>query len=75
MIATITGVGGQIGSELEEILPTFVYYAGTTATGTPLPRSRSITVGTYTVVAEFPGSADYEASTSDPSYFVVPGDP
>ena len=43
--------------------PTLVYYAGTTAAGTPLSGA-PIAAGTYTVVARFPGSADYSAVQS-----------
>ena len=46
---------------LESVAPTFVYYAGSTATGTPLAAA-PIIVGTYTAVANFAGSADYAAS-------------
>jgi uncharacterized repeat protein (TIGR03803 family) len=47
-------------SSLEGVTPTVSYYAGKTARGTPLagPPTQA---GTYTVVASFPGSADYAA--------------
>ncbi len=63
--ATVSGVSGVPGSTLEGVGLTTVYYAGDTATGTPLSAA-PITVGTYTVVASFPGSADYSAATSLP---------
>ena len=47
-----------------------VYYAGTTATGTPLS-GVPIDAGTYTVAASFAGSADYLASTSAPATFTI----
>ncbi len=68
--ATVTVVSGQAASELEGIAPTSVYYAGSTATGTPLSGA-PIDAGAYTVVASFPGSTDYRASTSAPSTFTI----
>jgi len=67
---TVTGVGGQTASSLEGFAPTPVYYTGSIATGTPLSGA-PVHAGTYTVVAEFPGSADYLASTSAPTTFTV----
>ena len=48
---------------LEGVSPSLTYYAGGTASGTPLvgPPSAS---GTYTVVASFAGSADYTPGTA-----------
>ena len=63
--ASVAGVGGQAGSQLEGVAPTPVYFAGSTATSTPLADA-PIDAGTYTVVATFPGSTDYAASTSQP---------
>jgi trimeric autotransporter adhesin len=68
--ASIIGVSGEAGSSLEGIVPSAVYYLGTTAAGTPLSRA-PIDSGTYTVVAEFPGSADYVATQSDPASFTI----
>ena len=68
--ATVAGVSGQAASKLEGIAPTLVYYAGSTATGTPLSAA-PIDAGTYAVVAHFPGSADYLASTSAPVTFTI----
>jgi hypothetical protein len=47
-----------------------VFYAGSSATGTPLA-SPPINAGTYTVVAEYAGDANYRASCSAPVTFVV----
>ena len=55
---------------LEGIAPTLAYYVGTTATGTP-SSTAPVAAGTYTVVANFPGSADYEAASSAPVTFTV----
>jgi hypothetical protein len=68
--ATVTGVSGSAGSSLEGVAPTLTYYAGTTATGTPLSGA-PIDVGTYTVVAGFAGSTDYVASASAPATFTI----
>ena len=67
---TVTGVGGPAGSSLEGVAPTLVYYAGTTAAGTPLSGA-PIDAGTYTVVARFPGSADYSPGQSAPVTFTI----
>jgi len=68
--ATVTGVGRSPASSLEGVAPTPVYYAGTTAAGTPLAGA-PIDAGTYTVVARFPGSADYSAVQSAPVTFTI----
>ncbi len=68
--ATVYGVGGAPSSSLETVTPTLTYYSGGTATGTPLNAAPS-TVGTYTVVASFPGSADYTAATSQSVTFTI----
>jgi hypothetical protein len=67
---TVTGVSGQAASQLDGIAPAAVYYTGSTATGTPLSAAPS-NVGTYTVVATFPGSTDYVAGTSTPVTFAI----
>ncbi len=65
---TVTGVNGVSGASLEGIDPTLSYYSGTytlpaqVAGLTPLSAA-PVGVGAYTVVASFPGSADYNAAT------------
>ncbi|HZL37389.1 MAG TPA: Calx-beta domain-containing protein, partial [Tepidisphaeraceae bacterium] len=62
-------------ASLEGISPTLTYYAGNTATGTPLGGAPS-TVGTYTVIANFVGSTDYVSATSSPvSFSITPATP
>ena len=56
-------VWGSPGSELDGIASTPEYYAGSTATGTPLSVP-PIDAGTYTVAGDFPGSTDYTGNTS-----------
>lgn len=68
---TVAGVGGTASSSIEGATPTLTYYAGTSATGTPLsgPPSQG---GTYTVVASFPGSADYKPIQSAVTFTINP---
>ena len=68
--ATVTGAGGTPASSLEGVTPTSVYYAGTTASGTPL-LGAPINAGTFTAVASFGGSADYVAAQSAPVTFTI----
>jgi hypothetical protein len=63
--ATVNGA-----TKLETIAPTVAYYAGSTATGTPLGSAPSA-AGTYTAVATFAGSADYAGATSSPVTFNI----
>ena len=68
--ATVTGSSGTPSSSLEGVTPTLTYYAGSTAAGTPLAGAPSA-VGTYTVVANFPGSTDYDPAASSPVTFSI----
>ena len=68
--ASVVGVGGVSGPSLEGITPTFTYYAGPTATGTPLPGAPTHP-GTYTVVANFAGSTDYSPNASAADPFII----
>jgi CSLREA domain-containing protein len=58
------------GVSLEGVVPTLTYYSGSTATGTPLAGAPTI-AGTYTVVANFSGSADYGSASSLPLTFTI----
>jgi choice-of-anchor A domain-containing protein len=69
--ATVTGTGGGSGSSLEGVSPTLNYYSGSSTTGTPLAGAPR-TVGTYTVVAAFPGSADYTAASAHATFTISP---
>ena len=72
--ATVTGAGGTAAASLEGVTPTLTYYAGSGTSGTNLGSTAPSAAGTYTVVASFPGSADYAAAQSQPTTFViVPG--
>ena len=68
--ATITGVVGSPSSDLEGVSSAFIYFAGSTVSGDPLGGA-PIDVGTYTVVASFPGSSDYSSTRSAPVTFVI----
>ena len=53
---------------------TYNYYAGNSATGTPLAGGAPTAAGTYTVVASYAGStssSDYAATTSKPVTFTI----
>jgi hypothetical protein len=66
----VAGISGATGPSLEGISPVLTYYAGSTATGPPLSGPPTA-VGTYTVVASFPGSADYSTASSPPVTFSI----
>ena len=70
--ATISPNDGGAGTTLEGVGLTLAYYPGTTATGTPLSGAPSAP-GTYTVVASFPGSADYAAVSTSLNFTITSG--
>jgi hypothetical protein len=70
-MATVTGANGRAAQSLEGVAPSLRYYAGSGTSGTELGSTAPSAVGTYTVVASFPGSADYAASQSSPTTFVI----
>jgi len=62
---SVTGVAGiNLGT------PTFTYYAGPSASGTPM-NAPPVNVGTYTVVASYAGTQDYAAAQSAPVTFTI----
>ncbi len=63
--ATVNG-----GSSLEGVSPTFTYYVGSTASGNGTATAPSA-AGTYTVVASFAGSTDYNSANSSPVTFSI----
>jgi hypothetical protein len=69
-IATVTGLGGSPASSLEGVTPKLSYYAGTSAASSALSAAPTA-AGTYTVVANFPGSADYVAASSTAVTFTI----
>lgn len=68
--ATVAGFAGAPGPSLEGVGPALAYYAGPTASG-PALAGPPVAVGTYTVVASFPGSADYTGASSPPVPFEI----
>ena len=69
---TIAGsTGAAPAASLEDVSPTLTYYAGTGTSGTDLGATPPSSPGTYTVVASFPGSADYTATRSTPVTFAI----
>ncbi len=72
--ATVTGVSGPGGPSLEGVAPSLSYYAGATASGTPIGAAPSA-AGTYTVAASFAGSADYLAQSAQATFTIAQATP
>jgi hypothetical protein len=72
--ATVAGVGGQsaAAASLEGVTPTLQYYPGTSATGDDWTTTAPKAPGSYTVLATFPGSADYNIATASTTFTVIP---
>ena len=69
---TTAGSGGAApAASLEDVAPSLTYYAGTDTSGAVLGATPPSAPGTYTVVASFPGSADYTATRSAPVTFTI----
>jgi hypothetical protein len=68
-LGSVAGVGGVPGASLEGVVPILTYYAGSIAAGTPLAGPPSA-VGTYTVTAFFPGSADFAPATTQATFTI-----
>jgi hypothetical protein len=65
----VAGVDDTPSASLEGVRPTLTYYAGSTPlAGAPMDAD------TYTVVASFPGSADYTSTNSLPFPFTIAPD-
>ena len=65
----VKGEDDTPGSSLESVPLTLSYYAGSTASGTPLPGVPT-TAGTYTVVAAFAGSQDYLGASKSVTFTI-----
>ena len=65
--ATVTGVAGAAAPTGTV---TYTYYTGSTTSSTPLGSS-PIIAGTYTVVANYVGNANYSAAMSSPTTFTI----
>ncbi len=70
----VPGVDNTPGSTLEGTGLTVTYFAGSTATGTPLAGAPT-TAGTYTVVAAFGGSEDYIRDGAQTTFTISPVTP
>ncbi|HSZ57520.1 MAG TPA: choice-of-anchor tandem repeat GloVer-containing protein [Tepidisphaeraceae bacterium] len=68
---TVSGSQNSPGPSLEGVTPTVTYYSGATASGTPLPTVPS-RAGTYTALASFGGSADYNAASATVTFSIAP---
>ncbi len=66
----LTGASGPSGSTLEGVAPTLEYYDGIVPGGTPSSNAPTA-AGSYTVVANFPGSVDYTPQSSLPTTFTI----
>ncbi len=71
---SVAGVSGPSGSTLEGVGLAITYYAGNTATGTPLGGAPSA-AGTFTVAATFAGSTDYLARSSQATFTIAQASP
>ncbi len=67
--ATVIGIHGQGGATLEGVAPTLTYYTGSNTSGSLLSGAPS-TAGIYTVVAFFPGSADYASASASTTFAI-----
>jgi hypothetical protein len=65
----VPGVDTTPAAQLEGVTPTLTYYAGYTASGTPLTGA-PVLPGTYTVLASFAGSADYTAASATTTFTI-----
>jgi len=66
---TLTGIGGLAAASVEGVTPTVTYCHGSSCSSTAPTMA-----GTYTVVAKFPGSADYVVVQSKPlTLTITPG--
>jgi uncharacterized repeat protein (TIGR01451 family) len=65
----VAGVDASPGASLEGVPLTLAYYAGSSASG-PALAGAPATAGTYTVVASFPGSADYTCASASTTFTI-----
>ncbi len=71
---SVAGVGGQStpAASLEGVTPSLMYYSGNSASGSILGIAPS-TVGTYTALASFAGSADYTGAAASVTFVISSG--
>ena len=78
--ATVAGASGPAGTSLEGVSPSLSYYAGTYSSASQLTGLTALNgaptdAGAYTVLATFPGSADYNAATGLANFRITPATP
>ena len=73
-VAGVAGVDGNFASSLEGVSPNLTYYAGVNING-PALSAAPAAPGTYTVVATFPGSTDYQGGIAAASFTIRIGLP
>jgi len=66
----VAGVDSPAAPDLESVPVTTTYYAGSTASGTPLLYP-PYELGTYTVVGNFAGSAEYSAASLTATFAIT----
>lgn len=70
-VAGVTSGDSTPAASLQNVTPTLTYYAGSTATGTPLAGAPMLP-GTYTVKATFAGSTDYLGGSATTTFVIGP---
>jgi hypothetical protein len=68
---TIAAAGAAPAASLDNVAPTLTYYSGPNASGADLGATPPTAPGTYSVVASFPGAANYLAAQSAPATFTI----
>ncbi len=66
-----SGTADIPAASLQDVQPSVTYYAGAGTSGTALGTTPPISPGTYTVVATFPGTADYGPASTAPVTFTI----
>jgi Bacterial Ig-like domain (group 3) len=74
MAGVVAGVDNSPAPSLEGVTPGLTYYAGPTASGTPLAGAPTL-AGTYTVVASFAGSSDYASASAQATFTIAQATP
>ena len=70
----VAGVNSSFSGSLEGVDPSLTYFAQT-GSGVLVPTPAPSTVGTYIVVASFPGSTDYGSASSSASFTITKAPP
>jgi hypothetical protein len=71
IVSGIPGIDDTPAPRLENVTPTLTYFEGAGTSGTSRGSTPPINPGVYTVVAHFPGSADFAAVDSAPMSFMI----